>query len=74
MGLSNSKSRKNKDEINLEDFVRAKQMAYKQYVYRVKTYNPDIHGPKYIYMLEVEAEYESNLIPAYLQYNFDKER
>jgi hypothetical protein len=73
MGLSNSKSsKKNKDEVDLEDFVKAKQNAYNQYVYRIKKYDPSIHGPKYIYMLEVDAEYELNCIPTYLRYNFKK--
>jgi hypothetical protein len=68
MGLSNSKSsKKNKHEVDLEEFVRAKQNAYNQYMYRLKSYDPEIHGPKYIYMLEVDAEYELNCIPPYLR-------
>jgi len=71
MGLSNSKSNKNKnknkDEVDLEEFVRAKQNAYNQYMSRIKNYDPARHGPKYMYMLEVDAEYELNCIPGYLR-------
>ena len=41
----------------------AKQNAQKIYNYRVKHYNPLEHGPRYCYMLQVEAEYELECIP-----------
>ena len=41
----------------------AQQNARKIYNYRVKHYNPNEHGPRHYYMLQVEAEYELECIP-----------
>ena len=61
MGSSYSKTSNN------NDWQIAEQKAAKLYNYRIKNYNPLIHGPRHYYMLQVEAEYELECIPEYMR-------
>jgi hypothetical protein len=45
----------------------AQKRARTVYNYRLKHYNPSIHGPYHYYMLQVEAEYELECIPEYMR-------
>jgi hypothetical protein len=45
----------------------SQQRAIKNHEYRLKHYDPSIHGPYYYYMLQVEAEYEVECIPEYMR-------
>jgi hypothetical protein len=61
MGASSSKSS------NDNDWELARIKAVKLYHYRVKNYNYCQHGPRDVYMVQVEAEYELECIPEYLR-------
>ena len=61
MGSSSSKISNN------NDFETAKKKAIKNYMYRIKHYNPMEHGPREYYMAQVEAEYELDCIPEHLR-------
>ena len=63
MGL-NSSTQYNTNTVNM-DWSVAKKNANKIYNYRIKNYNPLVHGPREYYMLQVEAEYELECIPEY---------
>ena len=65
MGVPNSKLVK---KLDTDTFVNAELKARKVYNYRVKTYDPLLHGSREIYMKAVEAEFELNCIPVYIQY------
>ena len=62
MGSSSSKSNNNNN-----DWELAKKRAIKIYNYRIKHYNPIVHGPQAYYMIQVEAEYELECIPEYFR-------
>ena len=64
MGSSSSKN----NEWAIAEEKRAKEQAIRNYNYRIKNYNPIIHGDRYIYMYQVEAEYELECIPKYLRH------
>lgn len=64
MGVSASKLNKKYDTYS---FVNAEQDARKIYNYRVKTYDPIINGPREIYMVQVEAEFELNCLPEFMR-------
>ena len=66
MGASSSSAKSFK--FATDEFAFARQKAGRVYTYRVKDYDPARHGPKHIYMMQVEAEYELNCIPETLQY------
>ena len=59
---STSSSSSSKNIVNTS-WESAQQNARKIYNYRIKHYNPNEHGPRYYYMLQVEAEYELECIP-----------
>ena len=61
MGASSSKNTSNKD------FETSEQRAKRIYNYRIKNYDPMKHGPRDVYMLQVEAEYELECIPEYMR-------
>jgi hypothetical protein len=65
MGVSSSKFNKKYDT---DTFVNAEQKARKIYNYRIKTYDPLIHGPRENYIMRVEAEFELNCIPEYMRH------
>lgn len=54
------------------DWGVAKQNANRIYNYRIKNYNPLVHGPMHYYMLQVEAEYELECIPEYYRSGSDR--
>ena len=66
MGCSNSSH--NYASENEDTWETAKQRASKLYNYRIKNYNPIIHGPIDYYMVQVEAEYELECIPLYMRH------
>ena len=66
MGASSSSAKRLK--YVTDEYVSARQKAGRVYTYRVKDYDPARHGPKEMYMMQVEAEYELNCIPETLQY------
>jgi hypothetical protein len=66
MGVNISKV--NRAKYVTDEYVSARQKAGRVYTYRVKDYDPARHGPKEMYMMQVEAEYELNCIPESLQY------
>ena len=61
MGSNSSKQHNN--NLANTSWEAAKKNADKIYDYRIKHYNPLVHGPICYYMLQVEAEYELNCIP-----------
>ena len=58
MGPSNSKTYQDENA-----WENAKKNADKIYNFRIKNYNYLTHGPKELYMIQVEAEYELECIP-----------
>jgi hypothetical protein len=58
MGSNNSKTYQDDNA-----WENAKKKADSIYNYRIKNYNYLHHGPRDIYMIQVEAEYELECIP-----------
>lgn len=63
MGQTSS-NQSNNNTVNCSWEVSRKN-ANKIYNYRIKNYNPLVHGPREYYMVQVEAEYELECIPEY---------
>jgi hypothetical protein len=62
-----SESSQNYSSESCDTFESAKQRATKVYNYRIKNYNPIIHGPIEFYIIQIEAEYELECIPEYMR-------
>jgi hypothetical protein len=45
----------------------AKKQAIRNYNYRLRNYNPLLHGPHDIYLLEISADYELECLPRYVR-------
>ena len=58
MGAFNSKTYPDENAWEI-----AKKKADRIYNYRIQNYNYLIHGPKDLYMIQIEAEYELQCIP-----------
>ena len=51
-------------------WVQAEKQAKINYNYRVRSYNYIKHGDYYLYMQQVEAQYELECMPEYLRRGF----
>lgn len=73
MGCKNSKVMNYHSYTNNE-WIIAKKNADALYQYRIKNYNPLLHGTRKYYMSKVQNEYKLGCIPTHLRSNnnFDK--
>lgn len=57
---------------NDEEWIKAKKSAEVLYLYRVRNYNPLIHGIRKHYMNKIQTEYNLVCIPPNIKNNTNK--